>query len=669
MAEVVKLVQGTASGTDMELDLDDGTNYEVKRVFLQTLQDRELWHSPDRGEASLVRVDASERPAQLDIRVLGGSDNDEDGVQDNVVVLRRWLNNAQKAEMEDSIYPVYLELQKDTATNAVQHKIKSGHIDDSLSHYRSERHQGKKQALHVSINAVLAPYGITATPITLQNDMLSSPHFVEDTDADGLADGWVITGTPVTAIATDRWLIGGQCQKVSFDTSTTEGIRQFFATADDDPVVCYVWINRNVGAGGDDISIVLHDGGGVNLETKKFDISSPSGYDKTMTDSQGNIWYRYVVSHDGSGPRGSTDIRFYTYRHSGDATASGTYYVDGAYVEINGTNGTTAPDAWMSARNIDNRGDIQSTSSATENFLNYWDVWGIPGDAPALIQTKFDWTTTVANQNLMYVGKIADGALRAADEISWIEDGEFTTDIESNGTWSQPSDATRTFGQYRRFVDGGGANSAGTIFIAFSGADAQSYLHNPKRVLVLCRSDDVNNVIYAQVIIESTNVWEPVQLQFDNANQWVYLDFGVINLRGLLPLDVEDPANQGGRLQIVVEPKVADKIIDIDAVLLLPTEEDIIINTLKNNDFNPNTIDTYIRGQYKDVINSDAPLDMHRLGTLWESEPGSIMSRFIWAVQEYDSTNLDLEGKHDPTIAAAIKLTIWPRTRHLLGNE
>ena len=51
----------------------------------------------------------------------------------------------------------------------------------------------------------------------------------------------------------------------------------------------------------------------------------------------------------------------------------GIVYVDGVYMEIAGASGTTAPDAWMSAKNIDNRNDIQSTSQATENYLNY--IW------------------------------------------------------------------------------------------------------------------------------------------------------------------------------------------------------------------------------------------------------------------------------------------------------
>ena len=81
MAEVVKLVQGTASGTDKELNLKDTSNFETKEVFLTTPQDSELWHRPDYGESQLVNSQASDRTCQLDIIVYGSDASDEDGLQ------------------------------------------------------------------------------------------------------------------------------------------------------------------------------------------------------------------------------------------------------------------------------------------------------------------------------------------------------------------------------------------------------------------------------------------------------------------------------------------------------------------------------------------------------------------------------------------------------------
>jgi hypothetical protein len=86
-------------------------------------------------------------------------------------------------------------------------------------------------------------------------------------------------------------------------------------------------------------------------------------------------------------------------------------------------------------------------------------------------------------------------------------------------------------------------------------------------------------------------------------------------------------------------------------------------------DFNPNTVNTYIDGRYMHATQSDQPAAMRRQGTLWTAEPGAIMSRYVWAVQEWDDLLLDMEGNHDPTIAASLELSIWPRTRHLLGTE
>ncbi len=223
-------------------------------------------------------------------------------------------------------------------------------------------------------------------------------------------------------------------------------------------------------------------------------VASPTGFDKTAISPGGSKWYRYVLSDDGSPSRGAVNVRLRIFRDSGDATTAATVWVDNAYVEIEGTNGITAPDAWMSARNIDSRGDIQTTSSATENFLNYWDVWGVPGDAPALVKTKIDWTTVDAGLDRIYVGKIEDGDLLAADEVHWIDDAAFTTS-ESGGTWTEVTagDAIgRTVDRYRRFTDAGSSAGQAELFIDFStGALARSFAHNPKHIYIIARSSSV----------------------------------------------------------------------------------------------------------------------------------------------------------------------------------
>ena len=149
----------------------------------------------------------------------------------------------------------------------------------------------------------------------------------------------------------------------------------------------------------------------------------------------------------------------------------------------------------------------------------------------------------------------------------------------------------------------------------------------------------------------------------DVVDQWTLLDLGVMSARDYLPLDTDDPTIQSVEIVIKVD-MAAVETFDVDAVLFLPTEEQII--AVPDYDFNPNTINTYIDGRYKNIVSSDFPVAMARQGTLWTVEPGTIMTRYVWAIQEYDSALYVLEGNHDPTIAAGITLSIWPRTRHLL---
>ena len=344
----------------------------------------------------------------------------------------------------------------------------------------------------------------------------------------------------------------------------------------------------------------------------------------------------------------------------------GSYFIDGAYLEFDGSNGTTAPDAWMSARNIDNRGDVGdgagAPTQAQENQLNYIDVWGIPGDAPALIQTKLDWTTTAAGLDTIFMGKSVDGTILAANQKTWIDDNAFSTSAAGGGgNWTQPADAGRTEGRYRRFTDGAAPPSIGVLSITYTDDDARELLLNAKRMYVICRSEDhttntfrivvtagmlSGNVMYTGLTPQASNVWELV-------------DVGLLNVGDAIAKDEPTPANTSVTFDIGFTMNGSGDWYDFDAILFMPVDEQIILETIY--DFNPNTENTYIRGQYQDAIHDSFNVVLRRLGTLWRAEAGSIMSRYVFtcAVNTY---------YHGPTYGAAVELTITPRTRHLLGT-
>ena len=152
---------------------------------------------------------------------------------------------------------------------------------------------------------------------------------------------------------------------------------------------------------------------------------------------------------------------------------------------------------------------------------------------------------------------------------------------------------------------------------------------------------------------------EIVSIKTATTGLWQILDMGVIQGQGLLPLDPPLTANPTDTRFVIRIETPASATASVDAVLLMPVDEHMIAES--NNDWSPATINTYIDGRYKYIIDDADGYAMKRLGTLWEVAPGSTMTRYRWLVEPSTPA-------HKPTHAAAIELSIWPRTRHLLGD-
>ena len=645
MAEVVKLVQGSD-----ELDLTDSSNIKSIRVNLVTSAPKTVWHTPDQGERRVVRDEDTDRNCTMILAVYA---TDEDELQNNLVELRRWLREARRAEKTGDTNDVYLQLQKDGATNAVKHRIKTGWVDDSQAHYVEFRKETK--SFDVQCHLVLAPYGESTSTITLKNDMLSSPHFVEDSLGTALiADGWNLALTPAVALSTARRLIGQYSQSVLTDSSTSEGIYSDTAPAGaGEDAVGYVWINATA-TGNDPITITLRAGNGTILDTETFTPASPTGYDKSTTGQKGFTWYRYVVTVNIGA---NTGFRLYIIRDIGDATHATGYRVDGCYIQVDET---VAPDAWMSARAFDNRNDITTTN---ENYLNYIDVWGVPGDAPALVETELDFTTAAVGSNTLIAGRVIDGTLLAADERHWFEDDEFTTSSDAGSTWTRPADAGRTDGYYRHLAADATTDGWGQLKVTETGDAARALYHNPKHVYGIVRTSSTVNTFDLAVIILGTEIVlasGAKTLPSGHTNVWDVIDFGVLNLTGLLPLSPPNTSSPTDPIfRITIYLKTASSTADIDAVLLMPVAAEHVI-ARSWGDFA--SADVHIRGVEQEIIDTEDGYDYRgRLGSLWQLEAGNVMNRLVFCTYSR-------AGGHAPTDAASVTLTITPRTRHLLGT-
>ena len=651
MAEVIKLVQGSD-----ELDLDDKTSFKTTGLTLNTGQPKTRWHEPDVGDVRLISNEDSDRQCIVTVAVLGSDIADEDDVQNAIVDLRRYIREARRAEQTGDTDDVYLQLQKDGATNAVNHRIKNGWVDDSQSHYIGAR-LNTDVAVDVRINLVLAPYGESTSTITLQNHMFSSPHFVEFSG--GLAHGWNETGggTVTPSISSSSWLIGGQGQAfIATSGASDQGLYCDTITCTTSNYIHgFVWVAANSAGNQDQVKIILKDGAGTALVSKTFNPTTPVGYDQTATDKGSNnyTWFRYSFIDDGSPVRGAANCFIQIVRASGDASNGITCFIDGTYLDVNPPT-TTIPDAWMSSMAIDNRNDIQTTSQATENYLNYIDVWGVPGDAPALVQTQIKYSSLASNTNRIYIGRNTDGRILAADQIHWLESDEFTN---AGGalTWSTGSGTSDN-----HYWHGAYSASVGSRYVTKSGDAGRALAAVQKRVYGLIRVNDITIRVSVQVNV-GYNLFTSEDKTLNAINTWELVDFGLMNGMGVVTHDVPDTANPDVNFEIIFEDLGAGDTVDFDAFLLIPVDEFLITRAVSPAF---TTADTwYIRPTYQDFLSDDrGHIEQGTLGSFWYLPPGNKTTRFIIASQLSSDRTFPLANQ------STVTLTITPRTRHLLGT-
>jgi hypothetical protein len=292
MAWTVNLIQGSST-----LDLNDGTNFKTLISGMAISQDKPdvLKHMPDSGEGRFVRYEDGDRLASIPLRVMDGGNDSQDTLLNNIAELERWTKEAFRYEIDDNTNKVQLKIQRDGATNATVHTLKGGWKDDSAAHY-SPDNVTRYDARPVMLYCMLTPYGEIETAITLQNDLASSPHFVEDSDADGLADGWnEQTGASVTpSINTTSYLMGGQSQQVAC-TAQNAGLYSDTVVNSGDDAVGYAWLRVTVG---ESVWCRLYDVDGASV-IQGFVLDSTdsnSVSDRTIKDNAGNTWYRVSMS-------------------------------------------------------------------------------------------------------------------------------------------------------------------------------------------------------------------------------------------------------------------------------------------------------------------------------------------------------------------------------------
>jgi hypothetical protein len=601
---------------------------------------------PDNGPSKPIRATDPDRQAFFTMHILADTSEDINDIENKIAAMKRWVDGADQQalryHMAGDSDEILLKVQPNGSTNATVHSVKWGFVDDGRSFYSGQQ-RGTAHARDVVVMLNLEPYGRAENDITLRNDLFNSPHFIEESVTGGLAAGWIAAGTPTLTLDTSTYLIGGQSQKVVFGSDASgHGIESdTVANASDTDVVGYVWVYVEAGSE-PRMRIIDKDSADSPLVT----VNCVAGdEDKSVIGPDGNTWRRFSVTYGSISSNHDVAMKVDSLDRSGGAP---TFFVDGAYLEL-GT--IVVPDAWASSSNIDNRNDYATTSQATENYLNYIDVWGVPGDAPALARWFFDCSLNSNAESM--IASMRGQQFDYVAPAHWIEDEEFDLTLSD---WTRPADGARTNGEYIQLTDWpAGALDRVIGGVPRAGTDT---LRGGLRAIVLMYATSSTIGLKLRVSVDSVTFFSSDFLAPATLSQWSAVDFGLVNIAGQVPR-----ADDNSSVTISIEPEGSAGTLRVDAVMLLPTEQYLLF-PLSNEIY-----DRYIDGFYQQtsrVAASSGLYILNALGEFWTVRSGNNTSRGIFFFLG-DATDDDFE-QYDHTFEAAVTLTLRPQTRHLIGT-
>lgn len=625
--------------------------YKIRQYSISTPQPELAYHVPDEGEERIIRLEDGDRLVEFIMTVYGSS---RDVLDSNINDLRRLCREASRHELDDAFPLYYLTTQPQGATSATYHDIKAGWFDDSRSHWTAVG-EVNTVAYETVLFLVLAPYSRRAA-ITLENYLPSSAHFLEDSDSDGLADGWEEVGTAGTpTIETASMLIGHQSQKMTATSgATNQGIQSDLVTcAQSSFLNAFIWIRTATGC--DDIRIAILDGSNNVVVSKTFETPDDAGgvADYSVVERTGGFtWYRVSMSGVNSS---AANARLQIIRTSAAASASSIWYMDGAYLNV----GNIAPpsDGWISSRRTENNNSLD-----TEADINYCDVWGIPGDVDALAVWKLEAQSLGLG---FYMGRMTDGKTRASEQIHWLDSADGTGTTLGTGAWSTVNNAALAGNSSARFTEANG--NGGYFEWTLSGDAARKFARTPRTVLALVLVDAVDATFKLGVYGDSGNTDFASHNAVVNpavAGAYTLLKLGTIDLQGVLPDDVPDTTEPDIVLRVTLSGMTNTEKADIDAIFMPPVLDDYMVyHITEGNGFGANEL--WLNGHTKQIIPESRGFDRHDWqGSMWTLAPGQVMNRLVFMTFAHTS-----QFTFDLTAGFNWKLEVTPRGRHLIGSR
>ena len=637
MADSFKIIWGTRDVDQAELiyNASTQTDYSLHHGSRFTAEMPDvLNHLPDFDEAQPVRGTNRDRTVTL---IYDGHGSDVDDLLNNQAALKRAVDGADSQALrywtDKDVPRVVLRVKLEGATNYTDIPIKYGVVNDGAALYGGAARSNDK-ALGTIVQLRVSPYGEGAE-FTLSNVIGSSPHMIEDSDGDGLPDGWTETQSLLKQINTTSFLTGNQSFQFAYGAAGGEGIYTSLGAATATTISLYVWCR--VG-GADEADIVLYDQTATTTRaTKTLDSTdSNSVSDLTAVGANGSTWYRVVIENQ-SITNGNTH-RLYIYGKN----ASDTVYVDCAYAEYGIA---SCPAGFSSASTLRCINDPET--GANEDRISYIDLSLLPGDAPPLIKTQIARQSGTISGYYFIGSRVSDGNQRAADYTYYVA----SPDLTAAGIFGSPTvDGAVAAGDrwgntyISMTADGDGSD---ICTVSYSTSDLEEFFNADRRIMVIAQTDDLQNNL------KLTDT-DGENITFTAINTWELLDLGLI-YKADRPFDLYSGSQNA--FVINVNLTNANKKVYVDAVLCFPTNGEFFIGEGSIGASQNAYILPVDRQYYAD---STPALDTSR-GSLWYAKPGYINNRYFFTLAASDK-------EHELDYQYKVTFTVTPRTRHLLGT-
>lgn len=592
-----------------------------------------IYHNPD--NAPRIPARATDAPAQIFLTIHSKA-TDWDTVFNNNNKISRLINGANsqalRANVNGTAESVKVKVTPPGATNSTYYTVQSGFMDMS-SAYTTPDAFVNKEGREIVI-ALECDAGGKGEPFTLRNDLPSSPHFIEDSNSDGVADGWSIQGAVTATIDTDIYLVGGKSQKC-IAPGSINGILSTLVTSTGTSGVAYAWVYVESG----EAVVRFRDiTAGANIS---FLVVNDNNADMTEIGSTGEKWLRISIGSESLTP--SNIYRLDVLAYNGAST----FYADATFVQFGVSD---VPNGWCSSSSLKNRYDPTSTSAATQQQINYLDVWGIPGDLPAYVKQTFTTNSSTDAQSLIVAG-------RYGGRISPLEIGHFFDSADNSYTFnvSTVTDATRIGGSYLSMS----TSSTNRTYFSIPSSQEPYFADETLRLFAVMQTTGSGG--FGRVTVRAGGVDTQVvtsDISPETINTWSIVDMGTINLTGALP----DISTIGGvDIELFFEAGGSSGNLYLDGLYVIPVGQ-ILFTKLDDVDnnyiINGRLEETAIEKNGSYILNQSLGSFRHLL----PSEGNRILY-----ISRGDDSSGNIE-EHDIDTEFTVELEITPRTSHLLGT-